>query len=755
MTNRSPLSRSYLAGFLLPFLLAAAPMAGQELPILSRCSGSGVERAVDSLLSLMTVDEKIGQMVQYSAERDTLRVGRLTVAQQELIREGAVGSILNLVGASVVHEAQRIAVEESRLGIPIIFGLDVIHGFRTIFPIPLASASTFDPDLVEKAERAAAREATAAGIHWTFAPMVDIARDPRWGRIAEGAGEDTYLGSAMAAARVRGFQDRDLSRPDALLACPKHFAAYGGAEGGRDYNTVDISERTLREVYLPPFHAAIDAGAGSIMCSFNEIAGVPSSSNKRLLTTILRGEWGFPGFVVSDWNSIGELLNHGIAATRSEAGAVALAAGVDMDMEANVYHQELREAVKRGEVTTDQLDRAVRRILRMKFALGLFADPYRGCDPANESAAVLAPEHRALARDVARRSIVLLKNEKGVLPLRRDAGTVAVVGPLADDAVDLLGPWSAEGRAEDVVTALRGLRSAATGEVNVEYARGCGIRDSSTSGFGEALALARRSDVVVAVVGESRSMSGEAASRSSLDLPGRQEELVEALVGTGKPVVVVLMNGRPLTIPWIADRAGAVVEAWFLGSEAGSALADVLFGEYNPSGRLPVTFPRSVGQIPIYYNHKNTGRPPSESDRWTSKYIDLPSTPLYPFGFGLSYTTFAHSGLALDRPVMHRNDTLTVLATVKNTGRRRGMETVQLYLHNSGANVTRPVEQLRGFRKVELNPGETGIVEFRLTEEELKFYDLDMHWTVKAGAFQVMVGPNCAETQSATFEYRP
>src|SRR5216117_4166008 len=610
-------------------------------------------RNIDSLLARMTLEDKLGQLNQLSVDNQP------TPEQLELVRKGLVGSFLNLTGAAATRDAQHIAVTESRLHIPLIFGHDVIHGYRTIFPIPLGEAASWDPEAVEAAARVAAREAAAAGLHWTFAPMVDIARDPRWGRIAEGSGEDPYLGSAMAAARVRGFQGRDLRAPDAVLATVKHFAAYGGAEGGRDYNTVDVSDRTLREIYLPPYRAGVDAGAGSIMTSFNEIGGVPSHANRWLVTTLLRDEWKFSGLVVSDWTGVEELRNHGVAGSRAEAGKVALEAGVDMDMVSRIYVEDLPGLIRAGRIPIATVDAAVRRVLASKRALGLFDDPYRGSSVERERNVLLAPEHRQLARTVAQEAIVLLKNDGNLLPLGPTRHTLAVIGPLADDHVAALGSWAGRGDPRDAVTPLDGINARAGTGSEVRYAKGCGIVDTATAGFAEAVALARQADVALLVLGEAGDMSGEAASRSSLGLPGVQQQLLEAVQATGTPVVLILMNGRPLTVQWAADHVPAIVEAWFLGVETGPALAGVLFGDVSPSGKLPVTFPRAVGQIPIYYNHKNTGRP-AGTDKYTSKYTDLPSSPLFPFGHGLSYTSFEYKELKLSAPTITPGGTLKV-----------------------------------------------------------------------------------------------
>lgn len=692
-----------------------------------------IERRIDSLLAQMTLEEKIGQLNLPSVGDP------VSPAQMELVRRGQVGGFLNLDGAQATRDIQRLAVEQSRLHIPLLLGLDVIHGYRTTFPIPLAEASTWDPEIVEATARSAGREARAAGINWTFAPMVDVARDPRWGRIAEGSGEDPYLGSLLAAARVRGFQE-------SILATAKHFAAYGAAEAGREYNTVDVSERAMREIYLPPFKAAVNAGVASIMSAFNEIAGVPSTANPWLTDTVLRHEWGFDGFVVSDWTSIEELRAHGIAATRADAGQQALAAGVDMDMVSGIYVDSLPALVRSGRVPLAQVDAAVRRILRAKLRFGLFEDPNRGV------ASVAPPLDRELARRVARESIVLLKNEGGLLPLGARAKTIAVIGPLASDTAAPLGPWHARGQAGDVVSVLAAIRERAGAATTVLHARGTGLADNDTSGLAAAVALARRADVTVLVLGEPDSMSGEASSRSRLDLPGVQERLEQAVVATGRPVVLVLMNGRPLILSWSAEHVPAILETWFLGVEAGHAIADVLFGDANPSGRLPVTFPRTVGQIPIYYNAKNTGRPAVEGQHFTSKYLDVPNTPLYPFGYGQSYTTFAFRDLQLRAARLGPNDTLVVSVTVANTGARSGTEVVQLYVRDDVGSVTRPVRELKGFQRVGLDAGAARTVEFRVPVQDLGFWGQAMRYVVEPGTFRVFVGPNSTEGLDAGFE---
>jgi beta-glucosidase len=705
---------------------------------------------VDSILARMTLEEKAGQLNMSPGQSSN--TGPIAPpGGEEQIRRGEIGSFLGVWGSQTTRDLQRVAVEESRLHIPLLFSFDVIHGMRTIFPVPLAEASSWDPAMAAEAARIAAREGAAAGLQWTFAPMVDIARDPRWGRIVEGSGEDPYLGSALSAARVRAFQGADPADSLTLAATLKHFAAYGGAEAGRDYNTVDISERTLRDVYLPPFHAGVCAGAISLMPSFNEIAGVPSHANRHLLTDILRGEWGFGGVVVSDYTGVMELLHHGVAADSAQAAELALHAGVDVDMVSRIYLDFLPDLVRQGRVPRSELDEAVRRVLRMKYELGLFADPYRYSDVARERALTLTPANRAAARRMADESMVLLKNQ-GVLPLDRGRiHTLAVIGALADDSLSSLGSWSGAGRAEDVVTVLAGLRRAVAPGTRVLYEKGAEVMGSDSSGFGAAVAAARQADAVVLVIGETAAMSGEATSRATIDLPGVQRQLARAVFATGKPVVTVLMNGRPLAIDWLSQSAPAILESWFLGVETGNAVADVLFGDVNPSGKLPVTFPRVTGQVPIYYDHKNTGRPPRAEEHYTSKYLDVPWTPLYPFGYGLSYTTFSYGAPRLSATTMGPDDTLRVSVDVTNTGAREGTEVAQLYLRDEVGSVTRPVAELRGFRRVTLRPGETQTVTFALDRDDLAFHDLEMNRVAEPGYFSVYTGGSSAQVTAARF----
>jgi beta-glucosidase len=714
-----------------------------SLPGAAGAQAADVDRRVNDLLARMTLDEKVGQLVQYTG---------FTEERAQAIRQGRIGSLLNVTGAANTNRVQRIAVEESRLGIPLLFGLDVIHGYRTTFPIPLATAASWDPELVTAIETIAAREARAAGIHWTFAPMVDIARDPRWGRIIEGAGEDPYLGAAMAAARVRGFQGDDVAAPDRILATLKHYVAYGAPVAGRDYNSVDMSERTLREIYLPPYKAGVDAGAGTIMSAFNLLNGVPATANPFTLNRILRGEWGFDGFIVSDWNSVGELIAHGYAADAREAARQALAATIDMDMMGDIYARELAGLVQAGVVPEATLNASVRRVLRAKFALGLFDHPY--ADPATETAVILREDHVAAARDAARKSMVLLRNEGAVLPLTRTTRSIAVIGPLAADQQNLLGAWHTMGRPQDVVTVLAAVRQRAGAGTTVTYARGASINGSERGGFAEAVEAARNANLAIVVVGEQEQDEGEAASRASLGLPGVQQELIEAVHATGTPVVAIVLSGRPLAIPWLAEHVPAILWGWHPGIQGGNAVADLLWGDVNPSAKLPVTFPRSVGQVPIYYGVDVTGRPRDEANRFTSKYLDSPNTPLYPFGYGLSYTTFAYDALRLSADTIAPDGTISVSATVRNTGQVAGAEVVQLYVRDLVASVVRPVKELKGFTKILLQPGEQRTVRFDLGPGELGFYDQSMRWVVEPGGFRVWIGPSSAEGLEGSFVVR-
>lgn len=757
-------STAALAALLGALLLLALPARAQETAV-AEPPAEARAVSIDSLLAEMTPAEKLGQLAQYTGQFAT--TGPSASADQEaLIRSGEVGSFLNIYTAEETRRLQEIAVEEARLGIPLLFAYDVVHGFRTIFPIPLAQAASFNPDAARKAARVAAVEATAAGIHWTFAPMVDLSRDARWGRIMESAGEDPYLNSVFAAANVRGFQGNDpgsspgqaLAADSTVLATAKHFVAYGGAEAGRDYNTVDVSERTLREAYLPPFRAAVEAGVATVMAAFNEVGGVPMHANGPLINGVLRGEWGWSGLVVADYTGVRELMPHGVAATETEAGLQALRAGVDVDMVSGIYGEQLPAAVEDGRLDEAVVDTAVRRVLQAKQSLGLFEDPYRYVDAEREASQMLTPAHRQAARALSQQSIVLLKNEDDVLPLSKDGGTLAVIGPLAEDARSVLGEWAGAGRAEDAVSVLEGLREAAAGaQMDVRYARGLdtlGTR-ADTAGIAAAVQLAEAADAVVLVLGEDYNLSGEAASRTTLDLPGAQQQLAEAVQraveGSGTPVAAVLMNGRPLALTELEATVPAILETWYLGTEMGGAVADVLFGDVNPSGKLPVSFPRTVGQVPLYYNHKNTGRPPVEGQDYTSTYLDTPTTPLYAFGHGLSYTTFAYEAPTLSDTTLSIGDSLTVTVNLTNSGDRLGTEVAQLYVQDPVASITRPVKELRRFARVSLGPGESQTVSFALAMDDLAFYGPGMERIVEPGRFHVYVGGSSDDVQQVSF----
>jgi beta-glucosidase len=712
--------------------------------LVSKASGGAArsEKALDirvtNLLSQMTLEEKIGQLNLLDVKDAGL---------ESAIAAGQVGGVLNAAGAVQTNKLQHLAIDHSRLHIPLLFGYDVIHGYRTIFPIPLGLASTWDEGAVETMARISAREASASGIRWTFSPMADIARDPRWGRIAEGAGEDPVLGSAMAAAYVRGYQGADLSAPGSIAACAKHYAGYGAAEGGRDYNGADMSERRLREVYLPPFKAAAKAGAASFMSAFNTLNDVPATANSFALRQILKGEWDFPGFVVSDWNAIAELVAHGVAADTGDAARNAIMAGVDMDMASRAYLDHLASLVRSGAIPVSAIDNAVRRILQVKFALALFEHPF--ADEQRESAALLTAENRRAARQIAQRSIVLLRNEDNILPLPKTAGSVAVIGPLADSKAGMLGNWSGKGEAEDAVSVLEAIR-ARMGPATL-YSKGVDISSDSTEGIAVAVEVARQADVVLLVLGESADMSGEAASRSSLDLPGQQHKLLEAVAAAGKPTVLVLMSGRPLTISWAVERAAGILEAWFPGVEGGNAIADIIFGDVNPTGRLPVTFPRAAGQVPIYYSHLNTGRPPDADPKYHTGYLDLPASPLYPFGYGLSYSKFAFGNLRAGAQLRAQED-FQVSVDVANTSTRAGEELVQMYIREPISSIARPVLELKQFAWVALQPGETRQVTFAIKRAELASLQPGMRYAVTPGTYRVAVGPNSAELLETRFE---
>lgn len=696
---------------------------------------------VDQLLGQMTLEEKIGQLNQYTGDRQATGPVTTNTNKYNDIKTGKVGSMLNVRGAKDTRMVQEIAMQ-SRLKIPLLFSLDVIHGYRVTFPIPLADASSWDMDAIASAARIAAVEAAASGIHWTFAPMVDVSRDPRWGRVMEGAGEDTYLGSLIARARVRGFQGKGLGNLDAVMACAKHFAAYGAAMGGRDYNTVDMSDRLLWEVYLPPFKAAADEGAATFMNAFNDLNGIPATGNSYLQRDILKGKWKYPGLVVSDWGSMREMVTHGFAKDKKEAALFAITAGSDVDMESHAYIGHLVELVNEGKVAVSLIDDAVKRILTKKFELGLFEDPYRFSNEAREKKVLNSDAHRKIAREVAEKSIVLLKNDNQVLPLSKDLKTIAVIGPLGKSSTDMKGAWSVNWENDHLVSLYEGLQHKVGKNTKLLYAAGCGIKDSLKTGFEAAIATAQQADVVIMAVGESFDMSGEGKSRANIGLPGVQEELIKAITATGKPVVVLVMAGRPLIFNWTADNASTILYTWWLGSEAGHAIANVLYGDYNPAGKLPMSFPRSEGQIPLFYNFKNTGRPSlSDTDKkYRSAYQDISNTPRYAFGYGLSYTTFALSDLKLSKTKMKSDETLTVNVTLRNTGKFAGEEVVQLYLQDLFASATRPLKELKDFQKVLLKAGESKTLTFVIDKEKLSFYNQQMNWTAEAGEFKLMIG---------------
>ncbi|MCZ4243989.1 glycoside hydrolase family 3 N-terminal domain-containing protein [Pedobacter punctiformis] len=700
-----------------------------------------IEKKIDSVLKLMTLDEKIGQLNQYTGDRDA--TGPITNNPNKLkdIKDGKLGSMLNVRGAKETREVQEVAMQ-SRMKIPLIFGLDVIHGYRVTFPIPLAEAASWDLKAIENSARVAARETAASGVHWTFAPMVDIARDPRWGRVMEGAGEDTYLGSQISTARVKGFQGKGLGNLDAVMACAKHFAAYGAAIAGRDYNPVDMSEHTLWEVYLPPFKAAVDAGAATFMNSFNTLNGIPATGNAYLQRDILKGQWKYTGFVVSDWGSIGEMIAHGYAKDKSQAAELALNAGSDMDMESRSYLPNLAKLVADKKVSVALIDDAVRRILRKKFELGLFNDPYRFSNESRQEKELNSPQNRKDALLMAEKSMVLLKNENQVLPLAKNLKKIAVIGPLGKSEKDMQGFWSIQWQNDNLVSLYQGLKNKVGNQTELLYAKGCEIEGTSTAGFAEAVETAKQADVVIMAVGETLDMSGEAKSKANIHIPGVQEDLIKAIQATGKPVVVLLMAGRPLIFNWTADHVPAIMYTWWLGSEAGNAMTNVLYGDYNPAGKLPMTFPRDEGQIPLYYNYLSTGRPAKndQDTRYRSAYLDIQNSPKFAFGYGLSYTTFDYSNLVLSKTEMGMNDKISVSFTLKNTGKYDGEEVAQLYLQDKFASVVRPVKELKDFQKVMLKAGESKTITFNIDKEKLSFYNQQLKWTAEPGDFKLMIG---------------
>ena len=700
----------------------------------------------------MTLEEKIGQMVLYTSDWDVTGP-KLRTSYLEDIRKGHCGNIFNAHTTDYVRKLQKVAVEESRLGIPLLFGYDVIHGHKTIFPISLGESASWDLEAIEKSARVSAIEAAASGLNWTFAPMCDISVEPRWGRVSEGAGEDPFVGSKIAVARVRGFQGtaNDLSDSLTVLACVKHFAAYGAPQAGRDYNTVDMSERTFLDIYLPPYKAAIDAGAMSVMTSFNELDGVPATGSKHLLTDILRNQLDFKGFVVTDYTSINEMVHHGVAADEAEAGLLAIKAGVDMDMQGEVYFKYLKKQVEDGLVDEKLIDDAVRRILKVKFMLGLFDDPYRYCNPEREKRYVYAPEHLEAALDVAKKSMVLLKNDNQVLPLKKGE-KLAVIGELATSTRDMLGSWKAAGDWDFMKSSLDEINEY-NGDLNVIYSEGAKKFGNDRSGFAAAIATARRADKIIFFMGEDWDWSGEAASRTDISVPGVQTELLAELEKIGKPIVVVLMNGRPLVLERENQLADAILEAWYPGTMGGKAITQVLFGDYNPSGKLTMTFPLNLGQVPIYYNAKNTGRPIYlENPKYKSRYIDSPNDPLFPFGYGLSYTTFEYSDITLSSNELLKNGEITAKVTVKNTGKFDGEEVVQCYVRDLVGSVTRPVKELKGFEKVMIKTGESKEIIFKITPDMLAFQRLDMTYGTEPGDYKLFIGGNSRDVKEVGFK---
>lgn len=742
----------------------------QSQTIIKKTNNSrSIGAKVDSIIKLMTIEEKVGQLNQYNGFWDVTgpspKEGQAALKYDHL-KKGLVGAMLNVKGVKEVRTIQKIAVEQTRLGIPLLFGFDVIHGYKTISPIPLAEAASWDLNAIKKSAEIAAEEAAAVGLNWTFAPMVDISRDARWGRVMEGGGEDVYLGSRIAEARVKGFQGSDLSSVKTIAACAKHFAGYGSAESGRDYNTVDISEETLHNIILPPFKASVDAGVKTFMNSFNELNGIPATGNKYLQRTILKGEWNFKGFVVSDWGSISEMIAHGYAKNTRDASEIALNAGSDMDMESSAYIEHLVALVKEGKVKENDINDAVKRILTVKYELGLFDNPYKYCDEAREKATVAKAAFQEGVLDIAKKSIVLLKNDNDVLPLPKTGIKIGLIGALANDKTSPLGSWSLGADSDSAVSLLEGMQQYKGNQLS--YAKGADLTVGSTkfvtelhinttdkSGFAEAIELAKNVDVVVLNLGENAFHTGEGRSRTDLGLPGVQQPLLEEIYKVNKKIVLVLNNGRPLALPWAAANIPAIVEAWQLGSQSGNAIAHVLYGDYNPSGKLPMTFPRNVGQVPIYYNYKNTGRPTMNEPEivFWSHYTDEKNTPLYPFGFGLSYSKFDYSNLKLDKNTFSKNGSIKISVSLKNVSKVPGKEVVQLYIRDLIGSLTRPVKELKGFQLVELNPNETKTIEFSIDEKTIEYYTANGKWEAEPGDFKVFIGGNSVDNLQADFKF--
>ncbi|MBP1839475.1 beta-glucosidase BglX [Formosa algae] len=731
-----------------------------------------LEQRVDSVLALMHLNEKIGQLVQYNGRWDATGPSANKSDQYKLekLKKGEVGSMLNITSVATTRETQKIVMEHSRLKIPLIFAYDVIHGYKTIFPIPLGESASWDLDIIQQSAAIAAKETAASGIHWTFAPMIDISRDARWGRIMEGAGEDTYLNSVIGVARIKGFQGEDLSLPHTIAACAKHFAGYGLAESGREYNTVNIGEHELHNAILPPFKAAANAGVATFMNAFNEIDGIPATGHKVLQRDLLKGNWNWNGFVVSDWGSIAEMQVHGYAEDKKQAAELALNAGSDMDMESFSYEGFLETLVNEGKVSIAHIDDAVRRVLRVKFELGLFDDPYKYCDETREKNDIYTTEHLEIARDVAKKSIVLLKNDSKLLPISKTVKSIAVIGPLADSKDEPLGNWRAKGEYNSAVSLLEGIKNAVSPSTKIYYEKGVALtiptvkpgdnqfshplkfNNTDTWGIHAALEAAKKADIVVLAVGEDAYQSGEGRSQTNISFFGRQQDLIDAVYKVNKNVVVVLMNGRPMDLSAINDKIPSILECWFLGSESGHAIADVVFGDYNPSGKLPVSFPRHVGQEPLYYNHKNTGRPYNSKIVTYSGYTDTAKTALYPFGYGLSYTRFDYHNLSLNTSEISKDGKINLTVEVTNTGDVDGEEVIQLYIRDIAASVTRPIKELKGFKKIKFEAGETKTIAFTIDAEMLQFYTANKIWEVEPGTFHVWVGGDSATTLKSEFK---
>jgi beta-glucosidase len=762
--------KNYISHMLLLLVLLLASCGGK---VDRQMSNNDYDAKIDSIMNLMTLDEKIGQLNLPSAGDINTGLAKSTGIVLK-IKEGKVGALFNIRSVEKIKATQKVAVEQSRLGIPLIFGMDVIHGYKTLFPIPLGMSCTWDMDLIEQSARVASMEATADGIAWTFSPMVDISRDPRWGRFSEGSGEDAFLGSAIAKAMVRGYQGDDLSKNNTMMACVKHYALYGAAEAGRDYNTTDMSHIRMYNDYFPPYKAAVDAGVGSVMASFNEVDGIPATGSKWLMTDVLREQWEFDGFVVTDYTGINEMTEHGVGDTTTVA-ALALNAGIDMDMVSDAFLDKLKEALEAGMVNQAQIDRACRRVLEAKFKLGLFDDPYRYCDLDRAKTEILTEANKLIARQTAAQSFVLLKNEGNVLPLSK-SGTIALIGPLADNAENMSGTWSVAADFTKSVSIMQGLENVVGNQAKIIYARGCNLVDdpnleSKISIFGkptrrdnrsesemiaEAVKTALQSDVVLVVIGEAAESSGESSSMSSIEIPDTQRRLMKELLKTGKPIAAILLTGRPLALKWESENIPAIINVWFAGSEAGNAIADVVFGDVNPSGKLSSTFPQNIGQIPIYYSQKNTGRPLPEGkwfEKFKSNYLDVSNEPLYPFGYGLSYTTFQYKNLTVSNSSLKGDQKLSVSVELTNAGSTDGKEVIQLYIRDLVGSITRPVKELKGFQKVMVKAGEVQTVTFEITTDDLKFYNSNLDYVWEPGDFEIMVGGNSRDVQTIAINW--